>query len=52
MKYKNKKLQEIFGKTLQEEKEQQSKNRRSFLKKAGLAVSALLASRWLQPPIR
>jgi L-alanine-DL-glutamate epimerase-like enolase superfamily enzyme len=41
MKYKNKKLQEIFGKTLQEEKEQRSKNRRSFLKKAGLGGLSL-----------
>jgi L-alanine-DL-glutamate epimerase-like enolase superfamily enzyme len=34
--YNNKKLQQIFKNTLKEEKEQQTRNRRSFLKKAGL----------------
>jgi len=39
--YKNKKLQQIFKNTLKEEKEQQTKNRRSFLKKAGLGGLSL-----------
>ena len=41
MKYNNKKLQEIFGGTLKQEKEQQSKSRRSFFKKAGLGGLSL-----------
>jgi L-alanine-DL-glutamate epimerase-like enolase superfamily enzyme len=41
MEYNNKRLQQIFKKTLKEEKEKQINNRRSFLKKAGLGGLSL-----------
>ncbi|MCK5702720.1 MAG: mandelate racemase/muconate lactonizing enzyme family protein, partial [Cyclobacteriaceae bacterium] len=39
--YKNKKLRDIFKNTLKEEKEKQTKSRRSFFKKAGLGGLSL-----------